>query len=421
MRDGARPRTVRAAAIAAAGALALAGCTSGGTADNAASDGTSAGGGTLTVWHYYSLDNQLKMLDQYAGIFEENNPGYTVENVYVPHDQLNTKLLAAVGTGSGPDVVVFDGYGASGLASSGALAPLTDQWNEFDDASLVAEGAVTTLDGDVYAFQGYTNCLALYYNKDILDEIGVDAPTTIDELESAMQAAVDAGYQGITLSGQPSNEGAFQSYPWLTAEGFSYEDPTTGPLEAGFTRVRSWVENGYLSAEAATWDQNVPFSIFTAGGVAFAENGNWQITNAQNEADFEFGIVPLPGEGGIYLGGEAEAVFSESDDVDLAFEYLSQTFLSKEGQLIALNSVGSIPTRSDAASDDSISSDPYLSVYAQVIRDFGAPYPDAVIPADNVNEVFLNVSTAWSAAISGQQSPADAESTFLTQLESLLP
>jgi len=401
-------------ALGVASALALAGCAPAGGAD---SDDN-----TITVWHYYSLDNQNAMLDQYKSEFEATNDGVTVENVYVPQDQLNSKLIAAVGSGTGPDVVVFDGYSATTLTSGGVLAAITDEWSGFDGADQIAEGAVTTVSGDVYSVQGYVNTLGLFYNKTILDELGIEPPTTVDQLEDGMAKATAAGHQGITLSGQPDVQGAFQAFPWLTEAGFDYAKPNADALSEGYARVRGWIDNGYLSAQAPTWDQNVPFAEFMNGNTAFAENGNWQLSSLESDATFDYGVVPLPvgTTGKVYLGGEAEGIGAFSKNPALAWKYLEETFLSKAGQLVALDQVGSLPTRADASADDSISADPYLSQFAEAIATQGAPFPDTIIPPEN-NEAVINANgQAWSAALGGQTSPDQAASDLIKVLEPLL-
>lgn len=416
MRSSRSPRmnTLSVAAVATAAAMALAGCAPAGQAGGDSD--------TITVWHYYSLDNQVALLDQYKADFESTHDGLTVENVYVPQDQLNSKLVAAVGTQSGPDVVVFDGYSATTLIGGDALLPITEQWEAFADAGTIADGAVARVDGEVYAVQGYVNLLGLIYNKTILDELGLQPPTTIDELENNLAAATAAGHQGITLAGQPDVQGAFQAYPWLTAAGFTYDDPQEDQLVEAFTRIRGWVDSGWLSPQVSTWDQNVPFSEFMNGETLFAENGNWQLSALESEATFDYGVVPLPvGDSGrVYLGGEAQAVGAFSDDPELAWDYLETTFLSREGQLAALDLVGSLPTRSDAADDDAISSDPYLSAYSAAIAEQGAPFPDTAIPAQNNEAVILANGQAWSAALGGQTPPEEAARDFLTKLEPLL-
>ncbi len=400
-------------------ALTLAACGGGDDADDAATGG---GSNELTVWHYFSEDNQVALMDAYAEKFEAEHEGVTVNNVFQPYDQMNSKVVSAAGAGQGPDVIVFNGAEWSTLAMAGALAPLDDYWADFADADQFPEAVLHGMEGSTYAVQGYVNLLGLWYNADILEEIGVEPPTTMEELESAMAAAVEAGHRGITLSALPQSQGEWQAYPWLSSAGFDYENLDEAALAEGFGRVRGWIEEGYLSQEAVTWDQTVPFQQFTAGGVAFAENGNWQMGAADADADFEYGVVPLPlDEGGqVYLGGEGQAIGANAQNPDLAWEYLQSTYLDHEGQLIAQENVGSIPSRADASQEESVTSDPLLQPFAQTLADRGTNYPAQVIPPEAVADVQAAVGQAWSAALAGQTAPEAAAAQVVGQLQGLI-
>lgn len=413
-----RARALGIMSVALAGALTLAAC-GGGDADTGAGGGT-AEGGTVTVWHYFSDDNQVRLMDEFAAKFESENEGVTVDNVYVPYDEMNSKVIAAAGSETGPDVVVFNGAETATLALAGALAPLDDYWASYEDADQFPDSVIHEIDDTIYAVQGYVNLLGLWYNAEILDEIGVEPPTTMDELEDAMAAAADAGYEGITLCGLPQGQGEWQAYPWLSSEGFTYDDPDAAALEAGLARVRGWVENGWLSQQAVNWDQTVPFQEFAAGGVAFAENGNWQMGTAASDATFEYGVAPLPlsDTGQVYLGGEGQGIGAFSENPDLAWEYLTSTYFDAEGQLLPVEIVGSIPSRSDAAQDPAVTDNEMLQPFAETIEKFGANYPAPAIAPENVGDVQLTVGQAWSAALGGQQSPADAAQSVVDQLES---
>ena len=67
-----------------AGSLTLSAC---GTSSDGGNDNTGATSGSskLTVWHYFSDENQVKLMDEYAAKFEAANNGVDVENVFVPY------------------------------------------------------------------------------------------------------------------------------------------------------------------------------------------------------------------------------------------------------------------------------------------------------------------------------------------------
>lgn len=410
-----RSMRISAVAAVAAGAVVLAGCTPAQNDDGAEDQ-------TVTVWHYFSDENQVKILEDYKAMFEEANPDVVVENVYVPYDQMVPNLLTSATSSNGPDVVVFNGGDATTLALGGALAPLDEQWAGYADADQYADALLRSLDGTLYATSGYVNLLGLWYNQDVLDAVGVEPPTTLDELNAALDEVVAAGYQGITLTGVPNGQSEWQAYPWMSAFGFDYADPQREPLVEAFTMAQEWVSSGALSGEAVTWDQTVPFQVFAAGDVAFAENGNWQRGTAESTASFEYGVVPLPvgDEGGVYMGGEGLGIGAFADSPTLAWKYLEETYLSVDGQLIALETVGSIPARADAAQTEEVTSDPLIAAFAETIATSGQAYPPAVVPAESASDLGLEVGTVWSAVLAGQLTPEDAADQVLAIVAELI-
>lgn len=406
------------AGLAATGALAA--CGSSGSGGGGGEDG-SQGGSTVTVWHYFAEDNQLELMDQYKEKFESENEGVTVENVFVPYDQINSKVVNAAGSQTGPDVVVFNGAEAAILALGGGLKAIDEEWAASEDADQFPDSVQHTIDGTLYAVQGYVNLLGLWCNMDKLNELGLEPPTTLDELEAAMAAAQEIDLAGITVSGLPQSQGEWQAYPWLSSQGFTYESPDEQALAEGFAMANGWVENGYLSKEATTWDQTVPFQQFLAGQSLFAANGNWQIALAESDATFEYAVVPLPvGETGqVYLGGEGQAVGAFSQNPELAWQYLTSTYYSAEGQLAAVESVGSIPAREDANQDPAVTDNALLTPFSETVAELGATYPSAAIPPEAVADVQTTVGQAWSAALGGQQDPQAAAQTVMQLLESL--
>lgn len=405
------------AAVGAAAAMTLSGCS--GIGDTG---GDPTGGPvTLTVWHYYNTDGQVATLEELADTFTRTHSNVTIDYQYVPVDQMTTKAVTAAGAKTGPDVLIFGASGTYDLSQAGAIEPM-DWFDDFDGADQFPEGAMQKIDGELYGVQGFVNLLGLWYNQDMMTELGIDAPpTTIDELEADMALAAAAGRQGITLTGKPGLESQWQGFPWFTSEGFSYGDAQAEPMANAYAMLQDWVDNGYLSKEATTWDQTIPFQEFAAGSSLFAVNGNWQIAAAQ-EAAFEYGVAPLPitSEGGVLLGGEVQNIGAFSKNKELAEEYLEETFFSTDGELTLMKGFGGMPTRSDAAGSAEISGDPILSVFADIVASQGRPSPSPQVPSKNVNQVEGLVGDYWSKAIGEAGTPEDLADELMMQLQPLL-
>ena len=339
---------------------------------------------------------------------------------YIPVEQMTTKAVTAAGSKTGPDVLVFGASGTYDLAHSGAIEPMT-WWESFADKDKFPAGAAQKVDGTLYGMQGFVNLLGLWYNQDMLEEVGATLPTTPAELEDAMTKAAAKDHQGITLTGKPGLESQWQGFPWFTSAGFKYGDPQAQPMADTYQMLQDWIAKKYLSKEAATWDQTVPFQQFAAGSSLFAVNGNWQI-GAAKEAKFKYGVLPLPltADGGVLLGGEVQNVGAFSKNKELAQEFLEETFFSADGELALLDAFGPIPTHADAAASPKISSDPILSVFADIVQKQGRPSPSPEVPSRSVNDVETLVGNYWSKAIAGEGKPTDLANELIDQLMPLL-
>lgn len=417
-------KSIRLLAIGLMCLLATFAAYANGNRESSSSSGTSPNASqprTLTVWHYFSAPSQVQAMKDEAALFNKSEPNVKVDNVYIPYNQLSGKVIAASGADTGPDVFI-DGGDWGAITDAGAIADMTPYWDAFPAKSQFSKALMLILNGKIYAVQGYVNLLGLWYNKDILGKLGVNPPSTIAELTSDLKKAKAAGYIGITLTGQPNDQGEWQAYPWMTAEGWSYHNPQASALAKTFGLVQSWAQNGYLPMTSVTWGQTQPFQKFLVGNVAFAENGNWQM-GAAKKATFSYGVVPMPSgvqDPRVYVGGEKMAIGAFSKQKKLAFTYLEDTFFSKQGELITLKDVGSIPGRKDALNNTAITSNPLLAPFAKEVRDWGAPFPPAIATITKANNAELGVAQEWSAAIAGQKSPSAAAADAVAKVKSAL-
>lgn len=366
----------------------------------------------LVIWTYYVHGGQTDALDQQtAELWAAAHPDIAIEHVQIPFDQLASRLLGSVVTGDGPDVVLDNVVVEfPTLASSGALADLTPYWESYEESDLFPQSSVWEWDDKVYNLLSYTNLLGLYANQDILDELGVEMPTTQEEFETAMAAvAADGQYTPLAMSGVPSPEGAWLFMPLLLGEGVDYCNLDEGALQTGLETITEWVDAGYLPREAATWDQADAWQAFFGGDYAFGVNGNWNLGDVRNNATFNIstGRYPAGSQGShVFPGGEALGIGAFSQDPDLAWEYIATSWLSKEAGLINFNASGQIPTRADLAADPAITDDPLALPFVQAAGETSA-WP----LNSETAQMQVAIGVAVSEVISGQTPAADAAAT----------
>ena len=138
---------------------------------------------------------------------------------YDTTDLTNKALLAAQQDNS-PDVLIVDNPVVSTLAEAGVLTTTDDNKLDTSQASpnLLAAGQSG---GKTYGVPIGANTLALYYNKAVLKEAGVDIASVKDwtSLTAALAKVKAAGKKGITFSAIGTEEGSFQFLPWFWGSG----------------------------------------------------------------------------------------------------------------------------------------------------------------------------------------------------------
>ena len=173
-------------AIRAARILALVALSAAGIAQAAAADVT------ISFWNNWD-GNRAQQLRSVLDEFERENPGIKVNNVTLSTDTVTQRMLAAVASGSVPDLYMPSATAIMKWASLDALTPLNDYVarDKLDLRNLFYEGAVdgSTFDGKLLQlpFKAPTS-LEIWYNKDLFRQAGLDPespPRTWKELEVA--------------------------------------------------------------------------------------------------------------------------------------------------------------------------------------------------------------------------------------------
>ena len=368
-------------------------------------------GGTVTVWHYFSVDSQVQELKDLAALYNQTSPNVQVNYVFVPYDQLPNKVVAASAASTGP------GRGGLQRTERRAVRGCKGHHRPFPLLELVrGQGPLRPCRRSLHWWKGLRGPGIRQPAGPLVQQghpgQARNHAARHDRRPDGRAAESDAGrLQGHHPHGEAQRPGEWQSYPWMSAYGWNYSNPDANAAQQAFSLVSSWASKGYLSRIVVTWEQTEPFQAFTVGDVAFTENGNWQLGTAKANAHFNYGVVAMPAgpnPAKVYLGGEAESIGAFSKNPKLAWQYLQGSYFSKAGQLIAFRDVGSIPSRKDAAEDPAVTADKLLAPFAQEVQTVGALYPPDAGPVTKVQNAQLVVGQQWSAVIAGQEDPAAA-------------
>ena len=271
-----------------------------------------------------------------------------------------------------PDVLLDVGLTDTAVLSfgeMGVLVPLNDymdkavnwkagmeKWATPEEEALVIKSN-TAADGNMYAFPFYYMdpndlfCRGMYINTTWLDKLGLEIPTTTDELYDVLVAFRDQDPNGNGLkdeipmigttgwSGDPVqiilNSFIYYSDYYLNAEDGVLSAPfIQDDFREGLRYVAKLVNEGLLSPLSFTQGNNELKAILENGdadcvvGVSTVHSGVVFNPNSEKLLDFE-GIAPVAGPEGIAYayanvieGKKTSYITSSAEDPELAFRFL---------------------------------------------------------------------------------------------------
>jgi len=367
---------------------------------------TSSGKKTVTFWFYMENPLQQESLKKLINGFNSSQSGIEATGRYVPFADFKKQLSIGAAASELPDIVVIDNPDHAAYAAMGIFADITGKI----DTSQYFDGpmASCTLNNKVYGVPFGSNCLALYYNKDMLDAAGVSVPTTWDQLRDAAKKLTNSRVKGFAFSALPNEEGTFNFLPWVWSAGTtSYQINNPQGIKA-LTFIGDLVKDGSMPREAINWTQRDTLLQFMAGNIAMMINGPWQIPTLRQEAPnlkWDVALIPKDTKDSSGLGGENWAIIN-NDNTAASLEFIK--YMTTPAVIRSyINEFGYIASRKDVASTQ-FTNDPIMQRFSDQLASAGARGPHARWPeiSDAIslafNEVITQVSTPAQAAAKAQ-------------------
>lgn len=295
------------------------------------------------------------MVDELMPMFYEDHPN--IEVTYVPQsDDVDVRLLAQMVAGDAPDLMFGCCTWFPILAQRGQLLDLSSYISDLDqsiidDFNPAQYNAFFLEDGTQYALPKYQGALALYYNKDLFDEYGVEYPPaegwTLDEYQAAMeQLTIDTDEDGTpNIYGSMIDvvsEDRVQMY--INNHGGHIVNPDDNTdcmldepeAQAGLQWLYDRMQTDKIMATALDVGNVGTQAAFINGQVAMVEDGSWALKNILENANFRVGIAPFPAgpEGRVTLATtDAYGIWTNTEHPDEAWELMK--FLLGEEYVLA--------------------------------------------------------------------------------------
>lgn len=246
---------------------------------------------SVVIWDSGQQDGLQTIMDDFT---EET--GIKTEIMVVPWDQYWVLLEAGAQGGDMPDVFWMHANEAERYMSNGMLMDLTDKITESSEIDLANYPKdivnLYSYEGKSYAIPKDIDTIALWYNKKLFDEAGMDYPTadwTWDDLyDAAKKLTKDDGSQyGYALDAGNGQAGSFN---YIYDEGgyvisedktkSGYDDPKTIKAMQFFEKM---IQDGIMPNQDIMAESG-EFTLFSNGKIAMIAMGSWMVQSlAQNE------------------------------------------------------------------------------------------------------------------------------------------
>ena len=321
----------------------------------------------IEYWQYV-FDTRVKAMNQLITEFQKANPDIKVKQTTFPYADYQTKVAASIMAGQGPDVLqLFYGWVDNFIAGK-MISPLraeafpsTDiERDFFPIVSAMKRGQ------DYYGLPTAVRSLALFYNKKIFKEAGLDPnqpPKTLEELVAAAEKTTKRDGSGNIVSEGLTVDMGGQDHQWWREVlirqfgGVPYTENDTKVAyndEAGLKALTFYTDLQRKNKVGQVGFMDDGQAAFRAGLAAMTIDGTFRLGSFNTIKSFEWGVAELPanaqGLRSNYASYFANAITTKAQGEKLAAaEKFLKYVSSPEAMKIWLDVVGELPARRTAA------------------------------------------------------------------------
>lgn len=387
---------------------------------------------TLQMVEVITSPQRTEFLQGQIDAFEEANPGVTVELVSLPWDQAFEKFLTMVQGGETPDIVEMPERWLSLYAGNGqleSLEPWLAEWEHTDSLTDRTLQFARTVDGEAYMIPYGFYIRALFYNKRLFEEAGIDGPpeTMADFMDAARRITeLGDGKSGYCLRG---SRGGFNGWymamaamngtgDWFNEDGTStFNEPEA--IE-GIQFLVDLYQAGYAPRDSVNWGFNEIVAGFYSGTCAMLDQDpDALIAVAEHMPAEDFAVAPMPlgpsGKAFPTIGFAGWSMFADSEHKDESWDLIAH-LTSPESSLEWAKFVGVIPIHQGAQDDPHFATEQYAGWFTELNdpRYVLTPFPAHL---EELGYFFDNVAVQTSQeALLGQRTAEDVANEWAAYL-----
>nr|WP_249316778.1 extracellular solute-binding protein [Bacillus sp. FJAT-50079] len=388
--------------------LLLAGC-SGGGGEKAGTDSKNGKDEItkITYWQY-TFPAKVEEIAELIKKFEAENPDIKVEAQDFPYDQYNDKITAAMHANKAPDIInIYYGW-IPNFVKLGYIQPIPEDFmstQEIEDY-YVPMIQSSKIDDKYYTLPIAVRSLALFWNKELFEEAGLDPeqpPKTWDEfMDYAIKTTKrdsDDRYEQAGFAWNISAQGQHVIPQVLLrqwgVDPYSEDQRTVqwNSKPEGAEAFKFWMDMTTEHKIGAADFMDTPVTSFSSGRTAMNIDGSFNISAYKENNDFEWGVTTLPVReiGGLESNFGSYWTNAITKDVSGKQLEASQRFLefliSEETQKSWLENVGELPAAAALADDKEITDDP---IYGPFVKGLEKAHATPFVNEEKEREAVIN-------------------------------
>jgi multiple sugar transport system substrate-binding protein len=361
--------------------------------------------GEVVFWHEVAEPGASVIKDM-VDQFNATDSAVTIKVRMVTGNETDiAALTAAVRAGEGPDIYMLDRFTVAQRAEQGILQDLSGFMEEdggvasFQNQYLDYAWAEVMFEDKPYGLPFDTDARALWYNKGMLEDAGVDpaqldpanGPITVDELREIARKVDETDESGqYTKVGFIPWADQGWHYTWGFAFGGDFFDeencqvtPTDDGVVGGFQFMYDWAQEmdpkkvqAFLSTYAqctgpVTCDFTSPaeaWPFIQGNRLAMVVSGDWPIAWMEDAPKIDWGVtfIPVPDEGAesaTWAGGWSWVIPTGGKNPQGAWEFLKWG-TGPEGQQIYGEETAHMSTLTELAD---VPSDPEHEFFKELL------------------------------------------------------
>ncbi len=324
--------------------------------------------------------------EKYISEWEGNNPGWTIAVEVVGWAQCQDKATTLAAAGSPVAMAYVGSRTLKQFAENDLIVPvpMTDAEKESYYPNIVG---TVTFDGTQWGVPIAFSTKALFWNKDLFKQAGLDPETPPktweEEIEFAKIITEKTGIPGYGLPAKTFDNTMHQFMHWVyTNNGKVIDDEGNIVMDSPevLAALQAYKDITPYSVEGATaYEQNEMRAIWLDGKVGMIQNSSGAAVRAE-KAGLNWGVTTLPlgpsAEGaGTLLITDSLAIFKGSGVEEKATEFAKFiTSPGPQGEYELQGGAGLTPLRPSEKVDEFVKKDPYWKPFIDGIA-YAGPEP----------------------------------------------